>query len=174
MDTTPPVPVVPLGYDDRAADPWSGVVRLMAAAAAVQGFAGALGSGWPLAVILGRAGGALSHVSASELLWFGVEFLRVGAFLGLGVAGWLAANRRAVGRRWILWLEAAAVAFAMEQACFEILGQWMRFRGRAVGPGLSWAWLAIGLAGLPSAVVLPGLLWAFFRRPEVRAACARP
>ena len=157
---------IPLDYDRPARTGWEPMIRLMGLAVLVQGAALALGFGFQLAQAwidgLGsfRAGGGAQ--------WFGttLELGRGAVAAGLMGAGWMAVHGRPVGRRLVGPLELALAACGVGQAGANI---WL-YQRYQLPPNQA---LVIDLGQilyLPAGLLLPVLMWLFFRRPEVRAA----
>ena len=162
------VAAIPLEYDRPAAGGWRPVIRLMSAAAVAQGAADVLTFMGQVAQVFAGNSGRFRLGSGAELFGLLVESGQAGVGVGLMVAGWLAFRNRASGRGLIAPLELAAAALIVTRAAaFAWRYQQFRFAPLQLLMMVLVSFL-YAIAGL----VLPALLWAFFRRPEVRASFA--
>ena len=158
-----PVPVIPLDYDDRTADPWRPVARLVAAVVIVQGATMAVSSGWSALRIVTQSGGGIP-ASAVDRFGLAVEVAKAATAGGLVAAGRFAWRRRASGRQWCVALQPVLAGLVLAEAA-----QWAWQLSGATGPDwLLWT-VDDGLSAV-TALVLPAFVWAFFRRPDVRAS----
>ncbi len=169
MEPTPTLPVMPLDYVDRVADPWRPVARLMAAAAVAQGVALVLPTLWELSQGT-SVWGAFLYAGRDVVRWgmLLTDLLRSAAGITLAVGGGLACARRPAGRACVLWAEPAVAALGLAHTGLNIVRYYGLIRGAT-------QWQMMMVDQLLSAVlplVLPAVVWGFFRRPEVRAALA--
>ena len=159
-----PIPVMSLEYDRPGTYPWRSVTRLMAAAVVAQGVALVGPNAWSAGLTLATRPWSLTP---DDLPRTWIELCMAAAGVGLVFAGVLARRGRAIGRTLAILLQVVVAGLAVAGAAVPF---WQLTR--RIGPGnvdlLRWG---VGLVlYLPGSLLLPAVIWAFFRRPEVRAA----
>ena len=174
MTDAAPATAVPLEYDRRSPDPWRPVVRLTALAVVAQGLTMALPGVLGATELLARSAAIRSIAgNPADGAWLVVELARGGVGVALAVGGGMVVRGRPTGRPFVVAGEVAAAVLVVAQMLVTVWRTYALLSRASAGGGADWLRL-IGMQLLyaPQALVLPALVWALFRRPEVREALA--
>ena len=172
MTTPPPLPTpvaaIELEYVRQPGPSWWPVVRVASTAVVVQGASMAVSAGWTVSQFVSRAWPfGRSARGLPDTLWLAAEAARGSVGIALAVGGALVLRRLRVGTRLVLALELATAALVVSGATLSVWRTYT-YLAPARAAGLGWGELVGGqLLYVPLQLVLPGLIWTLFRRPEL-------
>ena len=164
-DREPPRAVIPLEYGGAADDGAWAVARFTAPFVAALGAAVAVSSVWTAVRVAVGSGPQPSGLIASDQVVMVVEIVKACAGVGLAVGGVQARRRRGGGRRFCVAFAAVLAASVVAET-----GVWTWQLDQTNGGMTELLWAGdYGWSTLVELVPV-AFVWAFFRRPDVRAA----